>query len=408
MRRFDFPQARRAASALAGLLAVVAVVATSSPVLAGSDKDAGSDKEIVINEELTEADELARAQEPLVAAATAFTALDPKREALGGIRLQVRKGEVELYWKGEVPGPVREEIAVQEANGVRVVVQPADYSGSELSTAINKIMEERERYPGLAVIVPLPEASGLVGYFENPEAAKEFTFPVPVGVEEAREGAVPFTRNSDTRPFWGGAAAISGGGGGCTTGFAVAQHFFVELSRGVLSAGHCDPAGGGTWFTPAGLTIGRAGARNAISDSIYIRTSSSGRTYTGGVTSNFSKQVIGPVPNFPGQFVCTEGAFTGEHCFVMNLFVGGAAIVSGGLTFGVTVGLNVTGAIAGGSGDSGGPVVVTGNPFTAHAAGLISFGIGATPCAVGTCSPLFGYIDINWVLATNFPMVLVP
>ena len=124
------------------------------------------------------------------------------------------------------------------------------------------------------------------------------------------------------------------------------------------------------------------------------------------MNSNTSKQILGSTPNFPGQVVCTEGASTGEHCLVMNFFVGAAAIVSGALTLGVTLAVNITGAIAGGSGDSGGPVTVSYHPTAAFAAGLISFGIGGTPCAVGTCASMVGYININWVLATNYPMTL--
>jgi hypothetical protein len=396
---------RRAAGVLVASLAVVAAVAAPSPALAESDED----KEVVINEETTDADELARAQEPLVAAATAIAGHDPERQGLGGLRLDVKRGAVEVYWKGRLPDAVRKEIAAQEANGVTVLVERAQYNLAELDATVKAIIEDRERYPGLAVIGPRPEGDGLRGYFSDPEAANQFRFPVPVTVEAAPDGAIPLTRNNDTPPFWGGAAAVSGSGGGCTTGFAVAQRLFgIELSRGVLSAGHCDPGGGTTWTTPTGRTIGTAGGRIFPSDSIYIRASSSGRFYTGGVTSNTSKQIVGPIPNFPGQFVCTEGASTGEHCFVMNFLVGAAAIVAGLPAFGVTLAINVTGAIAGGNGDSGGPVVVSGNPFVGLAAGLVSFGIGGAPCAVGTCSALVGYIDINWVLATHFPMVLVP
>jgi hypothetical protein len=392
---------RRVAGVVVASLALIMVVAPPSRALAGDDK------EIVTGDNPTKAEELARAQEPLVAAATAITALDPDHERLGGIRLQVDRAAVEVYWKGDVPETLRKEIATQEANGVRVALRPADYSGSELDTAVHRMVDQIERYPGLVVIAPQPTAGGLQGYFTDPDKAKEFDFPMPVDIEAAPDGAVPFSRNSDTPPFWGGAAAVASAGG-CTTGFAVAQRFFgIEVSRGVLSAGHCDPAGGGLWTTPTGLTIGTAGARNGISDSIYIRARSSGRFYTGGVTSNTSKQVVGLTPNFPGQFVCTEGASTGEHCFVMNFLVGGAAVVSGAVTFGVTLAVNVTGAIAGGSGDSGGPVVASANPVAGLAAGLISFGVGVTPCAVGTCSAVVGYIDISWVLATNL-LVLVP
>ena len=203
MRRRSVSLVRRAAGVVVASLALVMVVAPPSPVLAGQDK------EIVTGDKPTEAEDLARAQEPLVAAATAITALDPEREQLGGVRLQVNRAAVEVHWKGDVPEAVHKEIAVQEANGVRIVLRPADYSGSQLDAALHRIVDEIERYPGLVVIAPQPAASGLQGYFTDPEKAKEFDFPVPVGIEAAPEGAVPFTRNSDTPPFWGGAAAVA-------------------------------------------------------------------------------------------------------------------------------------------------------------------------------------------------------
>jgi len=388
---------------LALALTVVGVIAFPTPAMAAS-------KEIVINDQPIEGNDQARAQEPLVAAATAITALDPKHEALGGIRLQVDKGLVEVYWKGDVPDAVKKEIDRQTTAGVAIDLQPAKYSGSELDAAVHEIADQRDRYPGFVVVEPKPEANGLQAYFTDPDGARKLDFPVPVDIQAAPDSTLLANRNADIPPFWGGAAARINGGG-CTTGFAVSQNLFgVELSRGILSAGHCDPGGGSTWTTPPGMTIGRAGANNSISDSIYIKTSSSGRVYTGPIGSSTSKKVVAPTPIFPGQFVCTEGAATGEHCLVMNLFVGGFSFLTG--SFGVALAVNITGAFAAGQGDSGGPVIVSGNPVAALAAGLISFGVGSVPCVPGTtrplCSAMVGYIDINWALLTNFPMVLAP
>ena len=342
-------------------LVVVAVVAAPSPALAGPEK------EIVINEEPTEGDEFARAQEPLVAAATAITALDPKREALGGIRLQVKEGGVEVYWKGEVPDVVHKEIAAQEGNGVRVALRPADYSGYELNAALTEIVEQRDRYPGLMVLVPLPEAEWTAGVLHRSLGGQGVRLP-GTGRHRARpEGDRPRHPENDTPPFWGGAAAVVGGRGTCTTGFAVAQRFFgVELSRGVLSAAHCDPSGGSTWTTPTGRVIGpgrRAGGpvRLDLHPHLVVRA----RLHRSGRESNTSKQIVGPVPNFPGQFVCTEGAATGEHCLVMNFFVGRGVVHRRVTELRCHVRQNVTGAFAVGQGDSGGPVIVSGNPSRA-------------------------------------------
>ena len=225
------------------------------------------------------------AQEPLVSAATAITALDPKREALGGIRLQVKEGQVEVYWKGEVPEEVHKEIANQEANGVRVELRPADYSGYQLTGALNEIVEQRDRYPGLElVLVPLPEASGLQGWFTDPSAAKEYDFPVPVGIELAPEGDRPRHPEQRLPPFWGGAAAVWVGEARAPPGSPSRRGSPASSSAGAC----CRPrtatraaAAPGT-RRPGGRSD-RAGGPVGLSDSIYIRTSSSGRVYTGRV-----------------------------------------------------------------------------------------------------------------------------
>ncbi len=58
--------------------------------------------------------ELFKAQQPLMDAATAITGLDPKRDGLGGVRLQVEQGTLEVYWKGDLPEAVKAEIQRQE------------------------------------------------------------------------------------------------------------------------------------------------------------------------------------------------------------------------------------------------------------------------------------------------------
>jgi hypothetical protein len=94
-------------------MSVVAAAFLAGPTPAA----AGPDKEIVtVDEGSIPGLEVMRAQQPLVDAAQAITALDPKRDGLGGLRLQAEKNTVELYWKGEVPDRVREEIAVRRSS----------------------------------------------------------------------------------------------------------------------------------------------------------------------------------------------------------------------------------------------------------------------------------------------------
>ncbi len=338
-------------------------------------------------------------EQPLVDAAQAISALDRERVGLGGIRLQVEKNAIELYWKGDLPDEVRAEIEAQEKAGITVNVGPADYSEAELSDALQQATDSRDRYPGMTLLVPQPDGSGLQGYFTDTKAAQSYTFAVPVTVVEAPEGTVPMSRSADTPPFWGGAVTRVPRGS-CTTGFPVIQ----GTTFGVLSAAHCDPAGGGLFSTPPGLTIGTSRRPVTISDSIVVPTRSAGRAYWGPPGSSFSMHVVAPTPNFPGQWVCTSGAFTGTNCPIVNIFVGGVSFINGVPTLGVTIGVKLFGGLAVGSGDSGGPVVVALSPFNALAAGLISFAIAGSSCpppAGGVCSGLVGYIDINWVRASQ-------
>lgn len=399
MRWLKGSQSRMMAAAV-----IVAVVAWSSPASA-------DDKPVEPGEP---PDAIMLAQQPLVEAAQAITALDKERTGLGGIRLQVEKGAVEVWWKGTIPDAVREEIAAREKAGVHIVLGNARYNGAELSAAQDQIVQNRDRYPGLAYVAPQPDGSGLHGEFTDVDAARRYRFPVSVDVT-ASAGNTFTSRAVDSTPWWGGAITVSGGSL-CTTGFPVANFLGpIQLNRGLLTAAHCDPAGSGSTFTNSvGTTIGTGVTRGFPVDTTYIVTPSAPRVYTGGPGSA-SKGVAGPVPNFPGQFVCTSGAVTFEHCGVINLFVAGAAIVGtpGGaiLVLGVTYATSTTGGIAVGSGDSGGPVYVPVSPFHVLAAGMVDFAVGGGTCPGGpptsVCSPVVGYVDINVIMVTTLLQLLI-
>jgi hypothetical protein len=54
-----------------------------------------------------------------------------------------------VYWKGEVPDALYEEIKRQRSAGVRIRLDRADYSGSELTAAMNQVVEQPGQLPGL-------------------------------------------------------------------------------------------------------------------------------------------------------------------------------------------------------------------------------------------------------------------
>src|SRR5688572_16372954 len=111
-------RSHRRLSALAAVVAIGFVAASTStaawsapreekPIIKNDDPKAGSNA----------AAELMALQEPLVEAAEAITRLDKKRARLGGLRLRVKDRAMDVYWKGEVPGEVREQVARLESIG---------------------------------------------------------------------------------------------------------------------------------------------------------------------------------------------------------------------------------------------------------------------------------------------------
>jgi len=67
---------------------------------------------------------LMAAQVPLLAAANRTKGLDPQGLGLAGMRLDVERRTLEVYWKGDVPPTVREEMARQTTGQWHRVPRP--------------------------------------------------------------------------------------------------------------------------------------------------------------------------------------------------------------------------------------------------------------------------------------------
>src|SRR5260370_38070688 len=94
-----------------------------------------------------------KAQAPLLEAAVLIRKLDRKRTGLGGIRLQVDKHTLEIWWKGEVPAAVRREIEHQEHdNGIKIILGSSPYSHRELRIMARDIAAKHGDYPGLVSV----------------------------------------------------------------------------------------------------------------------------------------------------------------------------------------------------------------------------------------------------------------
>ncbi|GIH02565.1 hypothetical protein Rhe02_06320 [Rhizocola hellebori] len=379
------------------------------PIIGNDDPKAGSNA----------AAELMALQAPLVDAAEAISRADKERTGLGGIRLRVKDRAADIYWKGEVPGEVREQIARLESIGYRAEVYEARYSGAELASAQEEILRARDAYPDIVTIAPLVDGSGLrIGFLKGEPKPIEW----PVEVEVVDEDRMVFIdRATDTPPFWAGGVARLGGQV-CSTGFAVGRQNWFTLTTGILTAEHCARGGGVSVTTGAGRFIGTAEVPSPQtaafnSDSLFVPTNSAARMFDGAPVGAFSKPVVGWVNNFVGQFVCTSGASTGVHCDVITDLISSTALIQTGptsfvrvdnLVFGTALGSST--AIAAGSGDSGGPVFTLTADFSkVRAAGLMSIAQFGVPCNVAGlpfCGNRVGFINIGSVLQAQQAFIL--
>ncbi|MCI4066978.1 S1 family peptidase [Micromonospora sp. R77] len=390
--------------ALTGLLAVqpVPAGAADKPQWTSDNPEDGSNT----------AAEVMAAQEPLVDLATRITALDPDGKGLGGIRLRVADRAVDLWWKGDVPPEVKEEINRAVDGGIRVELGGSAYTQRELVDVTEALPDRWKEFPGMVDVSPAVDGSGLLVGVAKDVDTTGWDFGVPATVVRS-EQVQQTSRQNDSPPWWGG-AALRTPSGSCSTGFAVVRRtLWWETSRGVLTAEHCAPGGGVAVTDPTGELIGRAEPAPArrLSDSLYVPTRSGNRIYDGGVgVGEFSKPVVGAVGNFPGQFVCTSGAFSGVHCNIVTtrinalFFLSGGSFVSSG-----ALGTQIDGRAAAGSGDSGGPVfTLTGGFSQTRAAGLIVGGLAPVGCGQfgSGCFNQVAFVDIGFVLLATESSIL--
>jgi hypothetical protein len=326
---------------------------------------------------------------------------------------------VDIYWKGEAPEAVREQVSRLESQGYRASIFEARYSGAELASVKEEILVARDAYPDLVSIAPLVDGSGLRVGFRKGEP-RPIEFPIEVEVVEEDE-MVFIDRATDTPPFWAGGVARLGFQT-CSTGFAVGRQNWFTRTTGILTAEHCARGGGVPVTTGAGRVIGTAEVPSPQtaafnSDSLFVPTNSAARMFDGAPVGAFSKPVVGWVNNFVGQFVCTSGASTGVHCDVITELISSTALIQTGpssfvrldnLVFGTALGSPT--AIAAGSGDSGGPVfTLTSNFSQVLAAGMMSIAQFGVPCNVAGlpfCGNRVGFVDIGSVLRAQQAFIL--
>jgi hypothetical protein len=327
-----------------------------------------------------------------------------------GLEAAPEDGRVRLHWAGEPSDSVRRLVAEVERDAP-VEIVAARHSLRELLAAQAPIAAE----PGVGAVVPHVDGSGLtVQYRGSVDEALRLpsirgaSVPVTVEPDETVEPLGCTGRQDDCSPYWGG-AVYKMGLGACSTGFSLkfTSLFNTPPWYRMLSAGHCGSDGtavsdgGGD---PMGTLTGDADSVDLVLIKPNNGVSLAGRVYVGpwnaGLVSN--KAIAGATASVVGGWVCTTGAFTGEHCNVkitaLNVSVNGVNTVQVKEQAGLT---------AAGKGDSGGPVVAATLNSKVNAKGTISFGNNQVPCPVGSpssaCFKTVYYVSIMDALAHYKP-----
>ena len=329
-------------------------------------------------------------------------------DGLAGMVAQPESKQLTVYWKGSVPAET-ERLIADIRTGLTVEVRPARHSATELAEAGRAVLERA----GLVAVSANVDGSGITVTVDSDVDVAGWAVPVPVTV---RHAAKPFlvvcSRQADCAPFWGGAQYWSPDSI-CTLGFTVWKNGSPTNEDYSISAGHCANVGD-TITTPNGAFIGQVVDERFDQDTLLIKNPIQyffdGRIFTNtwNAMQGYNRRPTGTAANLVGLYICTSGAATGEHCGLRieetNIFT----VIEGPLgaksTFGPWVrAANLTGGVAVGVGDSGGPAHMPGADGLTSAMGIINAGLNEVPCEAGApstkCASSVYYVDITAVLS---------
>ncbi|MFC0033946.1 S1 family peptidase [Micromonospora chaiyaphumensis] len=313
------------------------------------------------------------AQDRLNAAAGEITAA--RGAGFAGVVAAPESRRLTVYWKGRVPGAVRD---LAERLDVPVTFKPARFHQREMDAEARRLAAD----PRAVSVAAKVDGSGLAVTVTGKALASGKrdllgTARLPLSVRTT-PSATLLNRQNDFAPYWGGARYYAGGG--CTTGFGV----YWNDARQILSAGHCG-ANGQVAYDGGGPTntMGPIINDNNPRDTLMIRVAAGGRIYTGAYNAATSIGVGGAASDYVGNYVCTGGSSSGEHCSlrvdVVNQFVN-VGYVIGPVTQANHI---VAGGCAAAPGDSGGPVYSYRSDGRIDARGTVSAGVTGTAVCPG-------------------------
>jgi hypothetical protein len=327
---------------------------------------------------------------------------------LAGIVAAPEARRLTVYWKGEPP-PETTGLIGRIGAELPVDVRAARYSATELSD-VSQVVATK---PGVAMVAGNVDGSGVTATVDGEVDVASWGVGVPVTL---RQGERPFptlcSRQVDCSPWWGGGRYVSSTSV-CTMGFAVQS----GATKYMISAAHCTAGVGDPITTLGGSVIGWVKSVNNNRDIMLIRhtpgSDFQGVIYAGtyNAISGYHRRVRAALASSVGNYVCTSGSGTAEHCAMkvvaVNLWF---ASSTGGAPYGPFVQADhVSGGVAVGDGDSGGPVhfglwyILAGNYHATDALGTIAMAQNQVPCLPNVPSTKCGstvlYADIKQSLA---------
>lgn len=329
------------------------------------------------------------------------------RDGFAGAVVDPTNHDVRLHWKGALPAAVA---AAVDAARLQAPVQvfPAAHTEAELEVEAQRWLDSgfvTDAYgkadgSGVAIEVAGSSAAGPPSLSDGARTAFSVTYdaqPFAPLADEATDEATdagtdagvaspfPVSRQFDISPYWGG-ARLKSPTGSCTTGFSVTDS---EGYASMLTVGHCGEPGHEITTGWHADKIGQLWWDWDYQDIalVWVYSDSQGWVYSGPWNSTYGLRIKGVQHNYEGNYVCTSGATSGEHCSVKVYDVSPSD---------VTVrARNGNSGCAAAHGDSGGPVVTRSGVDGAYGKGLISAGSSGVTCWAGS-TPIGGYNKVMY------------
>lgn len=310
------------------------------------------------------------------------------------IRNDILQLHTTIYWKGQPPKEVQ-QLEGTRPNGVEVLIVRSRFSQDDVARASARVVQASQArvMPPVERVQANQDFSGLlVGFTQDrirgvdkvrTRASVAEVTGMPTEIMEVPE-LVPASRQNDIAP-WRGGAQIRLGSSFCSTGFAVSVPSTGEGR--ILSAGHCNPSGGGAWSDGIGqqFTLGGGDVRVDLRplDTMLINPvgETVGAVYGGpwnAPTSHgrYRLNVATASTSSEGDTLCVSGAMSGERC---NLFVDQANVFNtcpndppGREQCRYDIALSVFDIAAIAQGDSGGPAYTNRSDGRISARNIIS------------------------------------